>query len=93
MQPRLNVAPCDVDSLVNQAQGLFIWAATVCGLVEQSEGEATAEALKTIIASPEEATFPQSTILYLQGLLGLCRDKNQNPQALRKILSIMATMQ
>ena len=93
MQPRLNVAPCDVDSLVNQAQGLFIWAATVCGLVEQSEGEATAEALKTIIASPEEATFPQSTILYLQGLLGLCRDKNQDPQALRKILSIMATMQ
>ena len=95
MHPRLDVTPEQIDSLVKQAQGLFIWAATVCRIVESVKAEARQDALGAIISSPREATNPHSDIwdLYNKGLMRLCRERTHDPKTLRKMLCIMATMQ
>ena len=95
MHPRLDVRPDQIDSLVKQARGLFIWAATVCRLVESVNADARQDALGEIISSPREATNPHSDIwdLYNKGLMRLCREQIHDPTTLCKMLRIMATMQ
>ena len=95
MLPRLDVTPKQIDALVKQAQGLFIWAATVCRIVESVKAEARQNALAVIISTPREATNPHSDIwdLYNKGLMRLCREQTHDPRTLCKMLCIMATMQ
>ena len=94
---RVDVTSAELDSLVDQAKGLFIWAATVCRLMEFAEGATPVEVLKTIISSPRTATTMHSESLiwdlYNKGLPRLCRNQDLHRKTLRMVLSVMAAIQ
>lgn len=91
-----DIRPDEIDSLVHQANGLFIWAATVCRLIEYPYGEAPRDVLKRLISLPSTAVHDSESLmrnLYDEGLQRLCGGQEYQCDTLRRVLHVMATMQ
>ena len=86
----------DIDSLVEQAQGLFIWADTICESLGLSGTlERRRVRLKKIVSSPREALSHHSYLwaLYNHVLSRSCRDPNHDSKTLCKVLTAMSNLQ
>lgn len=84
-----------VNSLVKHAQGLFIWAATVCRMIEFSEGGSPREELEAILSSPSIVADRGLDLwdLYNQGLHRLNSQDSRYNTTVCQVLVVMAAMQ